>query len=83
MTPRPEAAPAAASDRAISHHQHQQQPDASRGHFKPSRRGQCKPSFSPCPALSPGRVLPAAFPGSLGIDVVRVAVSATRGVGGG
>jgi hypothetical protein len=37
---------AAASDRAISHHQHQQQPDASRGHFKPSRRGQCKPSFS-------------------------------------
>jgi hypothetical protein len=39
--------------RAIRQHQRQQQPDARWGHFKPSRRGQCKPSFSVidfCPA---------------------------------
>ncbi|MGZ6623808.1 MAG: group II intron maturase-specific domain-containing protein, partial [Solirubrobacteraceae bacterium] len=31
----------------IRQHQHQQQPDARWGHSKPSRRGQCKPSFLP------------------------------------
>ena len=33
------------SNRAIRQHQHQQQPTRRWGHFKPSRRGQCKPSF--------------------------------------
>jgi hypothetical protein len=37
---------------AIRQHQDQQQPDARRGHFKPSRRGQCGPSFSTDPAAA-------------------------------
>jgi hypothetical protein len=44
------------SSRHHHHHIRQHQPDkttdAKRGHFKPSRRGQRKPSFSPSPSAT-------------------------------